>query len=212
MTWPEEGASSQGTYSVEPFLGLTRVLHNNSSGCPGHDCLYSFHWWGPWVSERTRVVKVGWPGRGKDQKPRPKTLAQAPSHCIVGVWLSLWLASLLHFYPPTPPTTKQPPTDTPDSQLSLIPATADQPGWLKSPGATAILNMERRTGCGGSKLLAMAQVSFKEMINYGTPGPKAEHHNSAKIIAQEGKDGVSKILIQSFVLIFKILFCDYFLL
>lgn len=58
----------------------------------------------------------------------------------------------------------------------------------------------------------MAQVSFKEMINYGTPGPKAEHHNSAKIIAQEGKDGVSKILIQSFVLIFKILFCDYFLL
>ena len=130
----------------------------------------------------------------------------------MGVWLSLWLASLLHFYPPAPPTTKQPPTDTPDSQLSLIPATADQPGRLKSPGATAILNMERRARCSGSKLLAMAQVSFKEMINYGTPGPKAEHHNSAKIIAQEGKDGVSKILIQSFVLIFKILFCDYFLL
>ena len=151
----------------------------------------------------------------KRQGPEAQTqdsFAQAPSHCIVGVWLSLWLASLLHFYPPTPPTTKQPPTDTPDSQLSLIPATADQPGWLKSPGATAILNMERRAGCGGSKLLAMAQVSFKEMINYGTPGPKAEHHNSAKIIAQEGKDGVSKILIQSFVLIFKILFCDYFLL
>lgn len=143
---------------------------------------------------------------------RPKTLAQAPSHCTLGVWLSLCLASLLRFYPPAPPTPKQPPTDTPDSQLSLIPAAADQPGWLKSLGATAMLNMERRAGCSGSKLLAMAQVSFKEMINYGTPRPEAEHHNSAKIIAQKGKDGVSKILIQSFVLIFKILFCDYFLL
>ena len=102
--------------------------------------------------------------------------------------------------------------DTPNSQLSLIPAAADQPGWLKSLGATAMLNMERRAGCSGSKLLAMAQVSFKEMINYGTPRPEAEHHNSAKIIAQKGKDGVSKILIQSFVLIFKIIFCDYFLL
>ena len=158
-----------------------------------------------------------WPKQGDQEKARTRSpdqdsFAQAPSQCIVGVWLSLCLASLLRFYPPGPPTTKQPRTDTPDSQVSLIPAAADQPCWLKSPGTTAILNMERRAGCSGSILLAMAQVSFKDMINYGTPRPEAEHHNSAKIIAQEGKDGVSKILIQSFVLIFKILFCDYFLL
>ena len=93
-----------------------------------------------------------WPKQGDQEKavtrsPDQDSFAQAPSHCIVGVWLSLCLASLLHFYPPGPPITKQPCTDTPDSQVSLIPAAADQPCWLKSPGTTAILNMERRAGC-----------------------------------------------------------------
>lgn len=181
---------------------LVFVLHNNSSECPGHDCYYT-----PFIDEDLESQRgQEWSKRGDQEEartrsPDPRLFCPGafPLHCgclaffVVGISLAF-----------LPSATKQPPTDTPDSQLSLIPAAADQPSWLKSPGATAILNMERRAGCGGSKLLAMAQVSFKEMINYGTPGPKAEHHNSAKIIPQEGKDGVSKILIQSFVLIFKI--------
>lgn len=113
-----------------------------------------------------------WPKRGDQEEARTRSQTQDscpgafPLHCgcLAFFVLGISLAFL--------PTPKQPPTDTPDSQLSLVPAAADQPGWLKSLGATAMLNMERRAGCSGSKLLAVAQVSFKEMINYGTQDPR----------------------------------------
>ena len=147
----------------------------------------------------------------KRQWPEAQTKTLLPRRLPTALWVSGFLCawhlsciSTLQALPLPSSHVQTPPIPRSPSYLQQLISLAGSRAQGPQPFSTW------RGGLGA--VLAMAHVSFKDMINYGTPRPEAEHHNSAKIIAQEGKDGVSKILIQSFVLIFKILFCDYFLL
>lgn len=135
-------------------------------------------------SQRTEWPKWGDQEEARTRKPDPR-LAQAafPLHCGC---LAFFVLASLALYPPALPLPSSHPR-TPPTPSSPSPAAADQPGWLKSFRGHSHSQHGKEGWVQWIKLLAMAQVSFKEMINYGTPRPEAEHHNSAKIIAQKGK-------------------------
>lgn len=127
---------------------------------------------------------------------------------LTAVWVSGFLcvwhlllksAFLLH------PTNERQSTNTPDSQLCLRPGATDQPSSWKSPGVKAICSVGMKAEDSGLKLLGMAKIPYKEIINDWTRGSEAEHNSARSLLPW--KDTIKLSRFCPSALFF---FCDFF--
>ena len=155
VTWPEEGACSQGTYRAEsPFLGLiVFVLHNNSSRCPGH-VLFILISQMSTLSLREDKSGQSWVTRkrqGLESQTKTLCLMHFPTASCVSGFPSAWhlscIKSTLH---PLPLTSCHPQTLLISSSPSYL-QQLTSPAQLKSPEAKALLSIGRRAECSGSQ-------------------------------------------------------------